>query len=109
MGKGMDLEKPLTVEQVAEVLQISEDTVKKLLQRGEMRGYKVACAWRVDPGAVADYLQACREASQKLVVYKPKSVAYQITAGTRRASQATRQLPPALSKTGDSRGRSARG
>lgn len=100
---------PLTVEQVAAWLKISPDTVKKLLQRGELRGYKVACAWRIDSDAVEDYLQACREASPQRVAYRPKSVVYETTEGTRRHPQTARQLPPRPSKTGDQRGGLSRG
>ncbi len=43
----MELPTYLTVEQVAEVLQLSRDTVYRLLASGDLRGVKFGKCWRV--------------------------------------------------------------
>lgn len=40
------MEKYLTVTQVAELLQLSEKTVYRLAQRGELPAFKVGGSWR---------------------------------------------------------------
>lgn len=40
------MEEYMTVSQVAELLQLSEKTVYRLAQRGELPGFKVGGSWR---------------------------------------------------------------
>lgn len=46
----------LTVEQIATQLQISEETVRRLLRSKKMRGIKFK-GWRVSPQAFREYLE----------------------------------------------------
>ncbi len=46
----------LTVEQVAERLQIDPQTVERLILRGQLRGDRVGPVWRVPVKAVEEYL-----------------------------------------------------
>lgn len=47
----------LTVTEVAELLQVSEQTVRNELSSGSLGGRKVGKAWRVPTRALADYLR----------------------------------------------------
>lgn len=49
----------LTTDQVAERLQVNEQTVRALIKSGELRGKKVGKFYRVEPGALDNYLAAC--------------------------------------------------
>ena len=41
------MEKLLTVEDVASILQVTEETVKRFLRKEEMKGHKIGRLWRV--------------------------------------------------------------
>lgn len=47
----------LTVEEVAEILKVNIDTVRRLLRQGELPGVKVGRHWRVEREALRAYLQ----------------------------------------------------
>jgi len=47
----------LTVEEVAKELRYSTDTVKKMLRKHEMPGYKIGKEWRVDKAAFEEWLK----------------------------------------------------
>lgn len=53
----------LTIEEVAKRLRVNERTVQRLLERKEMRGYKVGRVWRVDLVDLEDYIQHQKDAS----------------------------------------------
>lgn len=46
-----------SAEQVAEILGVSVDTMRKLLQRGAIRGVKVGREWRVHREVLESYLK----------------------------------------------------
>jgi excisionase family DNA binding protein len=48
----------VTVEQLAELLQVDEETVRELARRGELPGRKLGREWRFSRAAVLDWL-AC--------------------------------------------------
>jgi len=53
------LEPMLTVDQVAELLQVNPETVRRLLRRGELRGRRIGgtkAGWRIAPAAVRAYM-----------------------------------------------------
>jgi excisionase family DNA binding protein len=54
----MTAEPALTVRDVAQQLQISEDTVRDLLNRGELCGYQIGRRWRVDPPQLRAFIAA---------------------------------------------------
>lgn len=94
MGKA--IESPLTVEQVASLLQTSEKTIYRLLTAGTMRGYKVAASWRVDQDALQDYLDDCRAAqmAKNPVAYVAKSVVYPGPGTSKKGQQRAIQYAP---------------
>ena len=47
----------LDVDGLAEVLQYSDDTVRRMLQSGEIKGTKVGKSWRVDKDSVRNFLR----------------------------------------------------
>jgi excisionase family DNA binding protein len=47
----------LTIKQVAELLQVSPDTVYKLAANGELRGRKIGRLWRFPRDVIAAYLR----------------------------------------------------
>jgi len=46
----------LTARQVAEMLQVSEETVRRLARRRVLRGHRVGGMWRFHPEAIDEYL-----------------------------------------------------
>lgn len=91
MGKA--IEAPLTVEQVAELLHLSAYTTRQYLQAGTIRGYKMGKSWRVDPDAVEEYKQDCREA-QNRVAYVASLVVYPPNTKHKKATQSNIQYAP---------------
>jgi excisionase family DNA binding protein len=61
----------LSVSQVAELLQISRDTVYRLAGRGELKARKVGHLWRFPRHAVEQY--ACSESDAEYVSAKPEN------------------------------------
>jgi excisionase family DNA binding protein len=54
----------LTTEQLAALLQLDVDTVRKLAARGEIPGRKVGGTWRFSRQAVLDWLASAEHASE---------------------------------------------
>jgi putative molybdopterin biosynthesis protein len=52
------MEKLLTPEEVAKILDISEYTVKEMLREGEIPGKKVRGKWRVKQEDLRDYINS---------------------------------------------------
>ncbi len=52
----MTIEPLLTLEQVADILRVSEKTVLRLIERGELVGSKETRAWRFAPADVRAYI-----------------------------------------------------
>lgn len=53
------LEPMLTVDQVAELLQVNPETVRRMLRRGELRGRRLGgtkAGWRIPTAAVRAYM-----------------------------------------------------
>jgi excisionase family DNA binding protein len=55
----------LTPRQVAEQLVVSERTVIRLIERGELRGIRVGRQWRVPKEALEDYLRGESQEEEK--------------------------------------------
>ncbi|MBH8600121.1 helix-turn-helix domain-containing protein [Thermoactinomyces sp. CICC 23799] len=53
-----ELNKLLTPKEVAELLQVSEVTVKKWLRAGRLRGFKVNRLWRVSAEDLEDFIKS---------------------------------------------------
>lgn len=51
------LEQYLTQQEAAQLWQVSTDTVRRMISRGELKAYKVGRAVRIDP---ADLRKACK-------------------------------------------------
>jgi excisionase family DNA binding protein len=58
------MEKLLTPEQVADILQVSVKTVKNWLRAGKLQGIKTGQLWRIEPEALDEYLNRQRVAQQ---------------------------------------------
>jgi excisionase family DNA binding protein len=58
VGRASELREPdvLTIEQLAELLQVDEKTVRSLAAKGELPGRKVGRHWRFSREAVLDWL-----------------------------------------------------
>jgi excisionase family DNA binding protein len=52
------MDKYLTVEEVAQELKVSQDTIWRLLKRKELVGFKVAGAWRITRQDLETYVEA---------------------------------------------------
>ena len=46
-----------TVEEVAKILRVSEATVRSLLERGELKGFKVGNQWRINDEDLRSYMR----------------------------------------------------
>jgi excisionase family DNA binding protein len=46
----------MTVEEVATLLRLSVETVKRLLRQKQIPGYKIGGTWRIDRSDFAEYL-----------------------------------------------------
>lgn len=55
----------LTIEQVAEQLQISTRTVRRLMDREEIKGFRVGKRWRFTQSEVNAYIKRQEEAEAK--------------------------------------------
>jgi excisionase family DNA binding protein len=81
------------VHQVAAQLLLTEHTVYQYLRSGELRGVRVGRGWRVEEGALRDYLRGDRGQSPRVVAHaiklvhlvdpKPESVCYEFPDGYR--------------------------
>jgi excisionase family DNA binding protein len=60
----------MNVREVAEYLAVDEKTIYRLVQRGELPGFKVAGAWRFAREDLDEWIEA-----QKKAVAKPKKKA----------------------------------
>lgn len=52
-----------TPAEAAEVLRISRDHVYELCASGKLRSFRIGRARRIDSQSIADFVEACREAS----------------------------------------------
>ena len=50
-----EMDKPLTTDQAAELLQVSDRYIRKLIASGALPARKDRCGWHVDAGAVHEY------------------------------------------------------
>lgn len=69
MGEGAPHRRFLTVEQVAEELNVSVPLVRAMLKSGELRGFQVGGRglWRIGVSDVEDYIsQAYRRTAEKI-------------------------------------------
>jgi acetyl-CoA synthetase len=49
--------KVYTIEEVAELLKVNPRTINRMLERGELRGFKVGRLWRVSEEALQAYMR----------------------------------------------------
>ncbi|KYC77740.1 hypothetical protein B4092_4715 [Bacillus licheniformis] len=47
----------MTVKEVAEILNVSEKTARKMLNNGDLKGIKVGREWRITQESFNEYLQ----------------------------------------------------
>lgn len=55
------MEQLLTVSQVAELLQVSSQTVIRRINKGELKGVKVGRFWRISKDNLKDYLERVKQ------------------------------------------------
>ncbi len=55
----------LTIKQVQERLQVSYRTIFNLIEREELKGFKVGKNWRFEESDIEDYIRRQREKSEK--------------------------------------------
>lgn len=58
------MEEYLTVEEVAQGLKVSTDTILRLIKRKELVAYKVSGAWRIHPDDLKRYLDSQKNTNQ---------------------------------------------
>lgn len=57
----------LNLEQVAKMLGVSERTVLRLLDKKELKGFKVGRAWRFEQADIDEYVERQRKKSEEHV------------------------------------------
>jgi len=57
-----------TIDDIAERLRISKTTVFRLLDRGELPGYKIGGQWRIAPEQLEKYLDSVENGQQRKTV-----------------------------------------
>jgi excisionase family DNA binding protein len=59
----------LTVPEVADVLRVSPQAVRRYIRNRELRALKIPRGWRIDPRDLEDYLEAqkCWESNNEVV------------------------------------------
>lgn len=55
-GHGCALKQALTVQQVAELLQVNDRTIYRMVSKGEIPGFRVAGSWRFLPEDVEAWI-----------------------------------------------------
>lgn len=55
----------LTIEQVAKRLNVSERTVRRLVENGQIKGYSVGRQIRIDPPDLAEFIQRQKQQAIK--------------------------------------------
>jgi excisionase family DNA binding protein len=56
----MTTPKTYTVDEVADILKVHTRTIYRMLERGEMRGFKVGTAWRVSQESLDAFMRGER-------------------------------------------------
>ncbi len=69
------MEKLLTPEQVADILQVSVKTIKNWLRSGKLRGVKMGQLWRIEQEALQEYLNRQKRAQEMELEAKVKKEA----------------------------------
>jgi excisionase family DNA binding protein len=62
----LSMNRVLTAEQAAEVLQLRPETVRRLLNKGELPGRKVGRKWRIPEQALLEFLGGEGELSGRI-------------------------------------------
>lgn len=57
------MDQALTVKDVAQLLQVDEKTVYRLVRKGELPGFKVAGAWRFTPVDLQQWIERQKSAT----------------------------------------------
>ncbi len=57
--------KLLSITQVAQMLGVSERTIYRLMEQGELHPFKMGKSWRFDESDIDGYINRLREASSK--------------------------------------------
>lgn len=57
------LSDPLTVTAAAKIVGVSEHTIYRLIDRGELSSFRILTAVRIEPEDLATYLESVRERS----------------------------------------------
>jgi excisionase family DNA binding protein len=55
-----DMQKWLTANQAGEVLGVSGRTVIRMMEAGDLTGYRIGSAWKFKPGDVEAYIESRR-------------------------------------------------
>ncbi len=63
--------KVMTLEDVAKLLEVSERTILRLLDKKELKGFKVGRAWRFEPKDVEDYIERQRRKADENTDKRP--------------------------------------
>lgn len=54
----------LNMKQVEELLGISERTIYRIMQKGDLKGFKTGRAWRFEESDIEDYIKRQREKAE---------------------------------------------
>lgn len=54
----------LTMKQVEELLGVSERTIYRIMQKGDLKGFKTGHAWRFEESDIEDYVKRQRKKAE---------------------------------------------
>ncbi len=92
------MDKILTVNDVAEILQVKPITVREMFRTGRLRGFKIGKAWRIDESTLEADLAAMRRGNSRGPDHTPETDAGKSAPKSERLPKpAARPSPPAES------------
>lgn len=50
----------ITPQEAAKMLKVSDQTIRKMIKRGDLKAYKVGCRWRIEQGEINKLLKQAK-------------------------------------------------
>lgn len=82
-------DKPLTTKEVSDALRVPLRTVQRLLNEGELPGFRIGGAWRVDPTRLNEYIHLQGTVSYRALVQLEREREFAASGSTKTAAEMT--------------------
>lgn len=60
MKGGLGVGELITPQEAAKMLKVSDQTIRKMIKRGDLKAYKVGCRWRIEQGEINKLLKQAK-------------------------------------------------